>query len=97
MKDAVEKLKVALLAAIVFTPGESARGDDWQGYQHDAQHTGRSTAAFDPTQLAFSWKAPTGYATPVIVGNQVFATRSGGGTGTYGCKHGGGIHLNLMY
>jgi hypothetical protein len=56
-----------------------ARADDWPYYQHDAWHTGASSAVVNPQALSFAWPAPspppstTGYSTPVIVGNTIYA------------------------
>jgi hypothetical protein len=78
MKNSNGTLVLAALAVLA----TQLRGADWQSYQHDSQHTGRSTASFDPAQLTFSWSAPTGYATPIIVGSSVIATRKQSGTPT---------------
>jgi PQQ-like domain len=57
----------------------SARADDWPYYQHDAWHTGGSSAVVNPQALSFAWSAPspppstTGYSTPVIVGDTIYA------------------------
>src|SRR4029079_7959663 len=50
---------------------------DWATYQHDAAHTGRSSASFNPTQLKKAWTAPQGYSNPIVVGNSIFAMRHG--------------------
>src|ERR1700730_16509968 len=52
---------------------------DWPYYQHDAEHTGRSTAVIDAAKLMLSWTAPDGYATPQIVGGTIYSTKSQGG------------------
>jgi hypothetical protein len=52
---------------------------DWPYYQHDPEHTGRSTALVDAAQLMLSWTAPDGYATPQIVGDTIYSTKSQGG------------------
>jgi hypothetical protein len=52
---------------------------DWPYYQHDAEHTGRSTAVIDAPKLMHSWTAPDGYAMPQIVGDTVYSTKSQGG------------------
>jgi hypothetical protein len=59
-----------------------ARADDWPTYQHDPAHTGHSTASPDPASLALRWRAPIGYSTPLIVGQNVIATHNGQGTNT---------------
>jgi len=51
--------------------------DDWPAYQHDPAHAGRSSAAFDPTQLRKAWTAPQGYSNPIVVGNSIYAMRHG--------------------
>jgi PQQ-like domain len=66
----------SLFAAVVRT----SFADDWAYYQHDAAHTGDSTATVDPTALSLAWSAPTGYSTPLVVGNTVYATENAGGT-----------------
>jgi hypothetical protein len=69
------------LAAIVsLVAAQHLAADDWPYYQHDAAHTGDSSALVDPTLLSLAWQAPTGYATPLIVGDTVYATKNGGGT-----------------
>ena len=66
----------ALLAPSSLSPAAS-----WPVYQHDFAHTGSSDAKIDPNTLQFAWKAPTGYATPLVVGHSVFATKNGAGSG----------------
>jgi hypothetical protein len=66
----------AVLACGAGLPAE-ARGEDWPAYQHDSSHTGRSGASFDPRDARLGWSAPRGYATPVVVGQTVVATRNG--------------------
>jgi hypothetical protein len=72
-----------LTFASVFTVAVApdARADDWPAYQHDTAHTGYTAASPAPDKLTLKWSAPIGYSTPLIVGNNVIATRSGGGTG----------------
>jgi hypothetical protein len=60
----------------------TAAADDWQFYQHDPAHTGDSTAVINPLALSLEWTAPTGYSTPLTVGNAVYATKNGQGTNT---------------
>ena len=72
----------AAVAAILLT--ESAVADDWPYYQHDAAHTGNSNAIVDPQTLSLAWTAPslpTGYSTPVIVGNTIYAMQNQAGGG----------------
>jgi hypothetical protein len=62
----------------------SARADDWPYYQHDASHTGDSSALINPQALSLTWTAPsspTGYSTPVIVGNSIYAMQNQQGVG----------------
>jgi len=57
---------------------------DWPYYQHDASHTGDSPAVINPPALALAWTAPsspTGYSTPVIVGNSIYAMQNQQGIG----------------
>jgi hypothetical protein len=60
----------------------SARADDWGAYQHDLSHTGYTASNPSPAALKFAWQAPTGFASPLVVGNSVLATHNGAGTGT---------------
>jgi hypothetical protein len=68
-----------IVAAGAILLARSVVGDDWPYYQHDAWHTGNSNASVNPQALAFAWTAPppppstTGYSTPVIVGNTIYA------------------------
>ena len=69
-------LWIRVLSELALFP---ARADDWPYYQHDAWHTGGSSAVVNPQTLSFAWSAPspppstTGYSTPVIVGNTIYA------------------------
>ena len=58
---------------------QAAVADDWSYYQHDAAHTGASTANLDPTALSLAWSAPAGYSLPIVSGNTVFASQTSGG------------------
>ena len=68
-----------IVAAGAILLARSVVADDWPYYQHDAWHTGNSNASVNPQALAFAWTAPspppstTGYSTPVIVGNTIYA------------------------
>lgn len=68
-------------ALIALSSGES-RADDWEAYQHDVQHTGRSSANIDPGSLQLAWQAPAGYSVPLVVGDIVYSLQNGQGTGT---------------
>jgi hypothetical protein len=57
----------------------TARAADWPYYQHDPEHTGRSTAIVDAGELMLSWTAPEGYSTPQIIGDTIYSTKSQGG------------------
>jgi hypothetical protein len=70
------------LALTVVATAPTTRADDWPTYQHDTAHTGRTTASPSPQKLTLKWSAPFGYATPLIVGNNVIATQNGQGTST---------------
>jgi len=62
----------------------SVVADDWPYYQHDARHTGGSSASVSPQALSLAWtapSAPTGYSTPVIVGNTIYAMQNQQGFG----------------
>src|ERR1044071_1166585 len=68
---------IATAGAILLA--RSVVADDWPYYQRDAWHTGNSNASVNPQALSFAWTAPspppstTGYSTPVIVGNTIYA------------------------
>ena len=53
-------------------------GEDWPTYQHDAQHSGRSTSSLDPRDLNLAWSAPSGFHRAVIFGDRVFTTTRDG-------------------
>ena len=72
----------AAAGAILFA--RSVVADDWPYYQHDAWHTGDSSALVTPQALSLAWTAPsspTGYSTPVIVGNTIYAMQNQQGFG----------------
>jgi len=70
-------------AAAVTLFARLVAADDWPYYQHDAAHTGNSSALVTPKALSLTWTAPspppetTGYSTPVIVGNTIYAMQAG--------------------
>jgi outer membrane protein assembly factor BamB len=72
-----------ICAAAAILLARSVVADDWPYYQHDAWHTGDSSAFVNPQAIAFAWTAPspppstTGYSTPVIVGNSIYAMQEG--------------------
>ena len=68
----------SLLLALTLT----ATARDWPYYQHDTARTGDTPAIANPSLLFFAWTAPTGYSTPLVLGNTVYATKNGQGTGT---------------
>src|SRR6266404_7839621 len=73
-----------IIAAGATLFARSVVADDWPYYQHDAWHTGDSTAFVNPQALSLAWTAPsspTGYSTPVIVGNNIYAMQNQGGFG----------------
>ena len=76
-------MKASPLAIFLFLVASSSlfSAADWPVYQHDLAHTGLSGAKIDPNALNFAWKAPTGYATPLIVGQSIYATKNGAGSG----------------
>src|ERR1043166_5266405 len=80
---ALIRIQVTVVAgAILFA--RSVAADDWPYYQHDPSHTGDSSALVDPGSLSLTWSAPsspTGYSTPVIVGNTIYAMQNQGGAG----------------
>ncbi len=75
-------LRILLLSCSTFCLAPlSAQADDWQYYQHDPTHTGDSSAIVNPSALTLAWSAPPGYSTPLIVGDSIYGTLNGGGTG----------------
>src|SRR5437867_5045701 len=73
---------IAAAGAILLA--RSVVADDWPYYQHDAWHTGNSSALVNPQALSLTWTAPsspTGYSTPVIVGNSIYAMQNQQGFG----------------
>src|SRR4051794_15007949 len=71
-------LGAAALSALLGAAGEAAA--QWQSYQADNQHSGRTDAAVNPLALSYAWSAPQGYSVPLMAGNTVFAMRDGGGS-----------------
>ena len=72
-----------LTFAVTAMLARQAIADDWQYYQHDSAHTGDSSAFVNPQALSLAWSAsssPTGYSTPLIVGNTVYAMQNPAGT-----------------
>jgi hypothetical protein len=77
----VRLLCISALSALALFP---ARADDWPYYQHDAWHTVNSSSVVDPQALSLAWTAPsllTGYSTPIMVGNNIYAMQSQQGIG----------------
>ena len=73
---------LVIVAAGVVPFARSVVADDWPYYQHDVWHTGDSSALVNPQALSLAWSAPsspTGYSTPVIVGNHIYAMQNQGG------------------
>ena len=66
-------LLAGALSAALAAP-RAARADDWPTHMHDAQLTGRSSAALDPRLTQPVWN--TTFDGPVIVGQNVIARRS---------------------
>jgi outer membrane protein assembly factor BamB len=82
MRRQIRTRLIVAAGAILFAG--SAVADDWPYYQHDAWHTGNSSAIIDPQALSLAWTAPslpTGYSTPVIVGNTIYAMQNQQGVG----------------
>jgi hypothetical protein len=83
MKSLLVRIQViGAIGAILFA--RSVAADDWPYYQHDASHTGDSSALVNPQALSLAWTAPsspTGYSTPVIVGNNIYAMQNQQGVG----------------
>jgi len=77
-------VRIEVIAAGAILLAGSAVADDWPYYQHDAWHTGDSSAFVNPQALSLAWTAPsspTGYSTPVIVGNSIYAMQNQQGIG----------------
>jgi hypothetical protein len=73
-----------IAAAAAMLLARSVVADDWPYYQHDAWHTGNSSTVVNPQALSLAWTAPsspTGYSTPVIVGNNIYAMQNQQGIG----------------
>jgi hypothetical protein len=85
LRPAMRGLQIQVIgaaAAILFA--RSVIAHDWPYYQHDAWHTGDSSALVNPQALSLVWSAPsfpTGYSTPVIVGNTIYAMQNQQGIG----------------
>jgi outer membrane protein assembly factor BamB len=72
------RIQIVAAAGVILFAG-SAVADDWPYYQHDARHTGNSSAVVNPQTLSLVWTAtpsPNGYSTPVIVGNRIYAMQN---------------------
>ena len=51
--------------------------DDWQTYQHDSAHTGRSTATYNPALLKKAWGvAEFAQVFPIVAGNSLYEIRN---------------------
>ena len=82
MRTLIRFQVIAVAGAMLFAGQLVA--DDWPYYQHDAWHTGNSSALVNPQVLSLAWTAPsspTGYSTPVIVGNTIYAMQNQQGIG----------------
>jgi hypothetical protein len=82
MRGLVRIQVIGVAGAILFA--RSVVADDWPYYQHDAWHTGDSSAFVNPQVLSLAWTAsssPTGYSTPIIVGNNIYAMQNQQGIG----------------
>src|SRR6266446_2786946 len=74
-------VRVEVIAAGAILLAGPAVADDWPYYQHDARHTGNSSAVVNPQALSLAWTAPSspsGYITPVIIGNTIYAIQNRG-------------------
>jgi hypothetical protein len=76
-------LSTIVLGSLIAFATSRTFGDDWTTFQHDTAHTGRSSATFDPTLLTKTWGS-TQYVSTIVVGNQLYAVRSGTGTTSVG-------------
>jgi hypothetical protein len=64
--------RIGLVLSCLVLVGSGVVPDSWTHYQHDAAHTGRSSAAITPAQLDPAWSAPD-YTSPLIVGETLYA------------------------
>src|SRR2546429_7563295 len=72
------RIQVVTAAGTILLAG-SVAADDWPYYQHDAWHTGNSSAVVKPQELSLAWTSPSspaGYTTPVIIGNTIYAMQN---------------------
>jgi len=82
MEGEVSPKRIGMLcAATAFfecgaSSSSSSSAGDWDNYQHDPYHTGRTSASFDPRKLQLAWSLPGGYFKPIVSGNQVFVSRN---------------------
>src|SRR5436190_9295846 len=70
-------LSGAILCTMLL-PAGSVLADDWPTYQHDSAHTGRSSAAFDPSLLKKAWGTTDFSYSAVVAGNSIYAIRGNG-------------------
>src|SRR3954469_23269938 len=77
--SASQMLRYGFILCAVLQFG-NAKADDWMTYQHDAAHTGRSTADFDPTTLTKIWGSNSGNTQPIVVGNSLYELTGNGFT-----------------
>lgn len=71
----VRKFQAAFVVVFLCAALSGALAVDWPSYQGDVEHTGLSSAQIDVPSLSVAWTAPTGYDSPLIVGNTVYATK----------------------
>src|SRR3954467_2492386 len=69
--SASQMLRCGFVLCAVLQFGD-VKADDWTTYQHDAAHTGRSIADFDPTSLTKIWGSSSGNTQPIVVGNSLY-------------------------
>ncbi len=72
-----KSLSSCLFLSLLFLGSHSrCLAQDWPMYQHDPAHTSYSDITFDPRGLEFAWTSPTGYGSPVIAGDAIYAASS---------------------
>lgn len=76
-KLAGEARWMILVFLLAIYSAECALAADWANYQHDFQHTGRTSEYINPLSLQASWQAPPGYGNPLVVGDKVYMMREG--------------------
>jgi hypothetical protein len=75
--SAFQMLRCGVILCVVLQFGD-VKADDWTTYQHDAAHTGRSSANFNPVSLTKIWGSSSGNTQPIVVGNNLYVFEGSG-------------------